>query len=73
MRTPAFVDIIRASEMLENCFEIMTRFAMTAEAPVVIKFREERAATALLSGLILFSALRFVWPTACKKFITSWI
>ena len=59
--------------MLENCFKIMTGFAVTAEPPVIIEFREERTTAALLTRFVFLSALRFVMPFEFVEVFTSGI
>jgi hypothetical protein len=41
VRTPAFMNIHRASEMLEDCFQVMAGFRITAKSPIGVEFGEE--------------------------------
>ena len=48
--------------MLENGFEIVPRFPVTADTPVLVEWRKEGTAAALAASAVLGSNFRLIWP-----------
>ena len=65
---PAFMNIRRAGEVLEDGFQVMARFGVAAQSVIGVEFSEERATAALFPVFfVLFPHRWLIGPAGTVK------
>ena len=73
VRAPALVSVTWTREVLKYCLEMMARFLVAAEPPILIERCEERTPAALPAFFILHLARRFIGPLRYVELLSGQI